>query len=301
MKSSLAAFTILAKCCLLLTPSIYAQSNLQKHSTVPASPTDHLANDDAQKNPFYKNIFDGAKASVGTWEIPLFAVSLLTERQKAGRGMSLPPFAVDHEISEDWARSDGKQSVGSISPGYYPLLTASSRLVGMVLLDVVGGQDYSPSSYTKLFRFQQALYFNAALTHLAKRSFNRYRPDDSDTQSFFSGHTSTAFATSTFLYLEARDFFDGQQRQGRSLPLLSHAQWKTVSFGVLYGWAAYVGYSRIHDKKHYLSDVLVGAASGTLVSYLLYPHTEKDASQPKLKFGIVPMSEGSSFGLSYNF
>jgi hypothetical protein len=38
----------------------------------------------------------------------------------------------------------------------------------------------------------------------------------------------------------------------------------------LYGWAGYVGYSRIKDKKHYLSDVLVGAAAGSLISYFIY-------------------------------
>lgn len=301
MKSPLATLTIVATCNLLSASSASAQSSLHAQSQLPVSSSEALGDNASHKTPFYKNVFDGAKASVSTWQLPVFAVSLLTERQKPGNGMPLPPFAVDHEVAEDWSSKGGEKSFGSISPKYYPLIMASSRLAGMILLDAVGGQDYSPSSYTKLFRFQQALYLNTVVTHLAKRNFNRHRPDGTDTQSFFSGHTSTAFATSTFLYLEMRDFIDGQTLKGNPLPLLSPAQWKTISFGAFYGWAAYVGYSRIHDNKHYLSDVLVGAASGSLVSYLLYPHSENSSSKSKMKFGIVPLNGGSACGLSYNF
>jgi hypothetical protein len=296
MKGSLAALFILSGYCQLTTPLAFGQSSLSNQSTVRTIPSA-----EAKDKPFYKNIFAGAKASIGMWQVPAFAISLLTERQRPGHGVSLPPLEMDHEIAEDWSRNDGKLSLGAIDPEYYPHLMASSRLAGMIVLDAVGGQDYSPTSYTKMFRFQQALYFNTVVTHLAKRNFNRFRPDRSDTQSFFSGHTSTAFATSTFLYLEVRDLIDGQTLQGRNLPLLSPSQWKTVSFGILYGWASYVGFSRIHDNKHYLSDVLVGAASGTLVSYLLYPHQDKSPAASKMKFGIVPMRNGSSVGLSYNF
>jgi membrane-associated phospholipid phosphatase len=227
---------------------------------------------------------------------------MFTERQKPGNGMPLPPFEVDHEVTEEWARRDGKSSLGSIGPSRYPKLAGTSRLAGMILLDAVAGRDYAPSSYTKLFRFHQALYYNQVVTHLAKRNFNRHRPDGSDTQSFFSGHTSTAFAASTFFYLELRDFIDGQARaHEQRLPLLSPRDWKLLSFSVLYGWAAYVGYSRIHDKKHYLSDVLVGAASGTLVSYLLYPHAEKEAAPARMKVGLAPMNGGTGVGLSLDF
>lgn len=45
---------------------------------------------------------------------------------------------------------------------------------------------------------------------------------------------------------------------------------KGTAFAGLYGWASYVGYSRIRDHKHYLTDVLVGAAAGTIISNLLY-------------------------------
>jgi membrane-associated phospholipid phosphatase len=80
--------------------------------------------------------------------------------------------------------------------------------------------------------------------------------------------------------------------------LLSPTGWKRVSFGALYGWAGYVGFSRIHDKKHYLSDVIVGAASGTLISYLVYPRQTKSE---KLQMGIQPLRGGLALGLGMKF
>jgi hypothetical protein len=248
---------------------------------------------------FYQNLFEGVKASFGTRDIPLLAASFFIERQKPGNGVLLQPLELDYHISAQLARNDGKKSFGSIDPTYYPKLAATSRLVGALLLDAIGVQDYSPDTYTKLLCFHKALYYNLVLTHFDKRNFNRYRPDHSDTQSFFSGHVSSAFATSTFLYLEMSEFIDGwAYRHDGRLPLLSPREWKWLSFGFVYGWAGYVGYSRIHDRKHYLSDVLVGALSGSLVSYLMYPHEEKDHQTetheaPKVQMGIQPIRDGA--------
>jgi len=55
-----------------------------------------------------------------------------------------------------------------------------------------------------------------------------------------------------------------------------------------------VGFSRIHDKKHYLSDVIVGAASGTIVSYLVYP---RQSQSDKLQMGLQPLRGGLAMGV----
>ncbi|MCI0698566.1 phosphatase PAP2 family protein [candidate division KSB1 bacterium] len=259
---------------------------------------------DVGTQPFYQDLYDGAKMTLRIWDIPMLAASFLLERHKPVQSVTLAPSEVDYEISEMVARTDGRKSLGALRPTLYPGLAATSRLVGMIALDATGIHDYSATSYARMFRFHQALYYTKVITHLAKRNIRRHRPDGSDTYAFFSGHTSTAFATSTFLYLEACDFIDAQaQPRGadgstRSLPLLSPQGWKILSFGVFYGWAGYVGYSRIHDKKHYLTDVLVGAASGTLVSYLLYPHQEKNE---KVRIELQPAPGGAAFGLAVRF
>ncbi|MCG3121515.1 MAG: hypothetical protein ALAOOOJD_04633 [bacterium] len=248
---------------------------------------------------FYQDLYEGARMSFGLGDLAGITVAAILDQQQPAQGLKLAPLAVDHEISESLARDDGKKSLGAISPLYYPGATATVRLAGMAMIDAVGIHDYSAVTYARMFRFQQALYYTKVVTHLAKRNIQRYRPDGSDTYSFFSGHTSTAFATSTFLYLEARDFIDGlAQSRGGQLPLLSPRGWKLVSFGALYGWAGYVGFSRIHDKKHYLSDVLVGAASGTLVSYLVYPHSAKNHG---MQLGLQPMRSGAGLALGIKF
>lgn len=72
------------------------------------------------------------------------------------------------------------------------------------------------------------------------------RPDHSNDNSFPSGHTSTAFQGASFIHLRY-GFLKG-------LPA--------------YGVATFVGYSRVHADKHYVSDVVAGAALGTLSTYL---------------------------------
>lgn len=77
------------------------------------------------------------------------------------------------------------------------------------------------------------------LTGAVKMSVRRGRPDGTQF-SFPSGHTSVSFASATVL-----------QR---------HFGWKA---GVpAYAVASYVAASRIHDKRHFLSDVAFGAAVG---------------------------------------
>jgi membrane-associated phospholipid phosphatase len=73
-----------------------------------------------------------------------------------------------------------------------------------------------------------------------KYSVQRERPDESNHHSFPSGHSASAFATASVL-----------QR---------HYGWKVgVPATVV---AGYVATARVHDNRHYLSDVIFGAAMG---------------------------------------
>lgn len=68
--------------------------------------------------------------------------------------------------------------------------------------------------------------------------------------SFPSGHTNTVFTVATAIALEYR-----------------HKKWVPP---VAYGIASVTGLSRVYDNRHWLSDVLVGAAIGHFVTKTLY-------------------------------
>lgn len=73
-----------------------------------------------------------------------------------------------------------------------------------------------------------------------KFTVQRERPDQTNNVSFPSGHAASGFAAATVLH--------------------RHYGWKA---GIpAYIGAAYIGAARVHDNRHYLSDVTFGAAMG---------------------------------------
>ncbi len=109
------------------------------------------------------------------------------------------------------------------------------------------------------------------LTLGAKEAFPKLRPDGSDRKSMPSGHTSRAFAAAATLY----------NRQGES--------WGIPAFAV----AGFVGLARVEGRKHYWSDVAVGAALGT-VTGLLITRERPDARAAQ----IVPWGDSKGGGVS---
>jgi membrane-associated phospholipid phosphatase len=83
-----------------------------------------------------------------------------------------------------------------------------------------------------------------------KLATNRLRPDGSDHQSFPSGHAALTFAAATVIE--------------------RHLGWKkSVLWYVI---ASYVAASRLHDNRHYLSDVVFGAAVGSIAGRTVTRH-----------------------------
>ncbi len=93
------------------------------------------------------------------------------------------------------------------------------------------------------YDFAQAMIVNGAYSGLLKYSVERERPDGSDSLSFPSGHTSTAFSLAAVAD--------------------HHYGWKV---GLpAYVLASGIGLSRIESNRHHLSDVLAGATLGLIV------------------------------------
>lgn len=91
---------------------------------------------------------------------------------------------------------------------------------------------------------------------IIKRATKQLRPDASNNRSYPSGHTAQAFAAATFLSEEFKD----------KIPWMPYAA---------YSMAGTVGMLRMANNKHYISDVLLGAAIGIIamkVSYWTHKH-----------------------------
>lgn len=96
----------------------------------------------------------------------------------------------------------------------------------------------------------RAQILDGALTAGLKLATARERPDGSNRRSFPSGHASVTFATATVIE--------------------RHLGWKYSALG--YAIASYVAASRLHDNRHYLSDVAFGAAVGTISGMTVTQH-----------------------------
>jgi hypothetical protein len=88
----------------------------------------------------------------------------------------------------------------------------------------------------------RAQLVTSVLTTGLKYATHRERPDGSNAHSFPSGHASITFATATVIE--------------------RHLGWRSTALG--YAVASYVAASRLHDNRHYLSDVVFGAAVGAI-------------------------------------
>lgn len=120
-----------------------------------------------------------------------------------------------------------------------------------------------------------------AATTASKKIFKEQRPDCDDDNSFPSGHTALAFMGAEFLWQEYRT----------THPWVGYAG---------YGVAALTGYLRLHNKRHWVNDVVAGAAIGVLstkFAYWLYPKIFKETKGKKhsvAAFGTPFYGNGSA-------
>jgi len=236
----------------------------------------------------------GAMQSILEWyDIPISAAYLY--RNYIGKQFNVEPASFDKEIAEDFG-SAGHFSFGSIDQDIFPKTIAISRFVITAGLNLFTDEKITQDNYRSIFLFQKSLLYTYTLTEIVKGLTHRERPDKTDDRSFFSGHTSTVFAASTFLFLELNDFYNDWDITENN-PFLK-TTFKATTFAALHGWAGYVGYSRIHDKKHYLSDVLVGAAVGSLISVFVYDKYIANESNILSKFSL--QSYDKTLGLNFN-
>jgi membrane-associated phospholipid phosphatase len=110
------------------------------------------------------------------------------------------------------------------------------------------------------------------VTGAIKVSASRARPDGSSL-SFPSGHTSVSFASATVLH---REF-----------------GWKVGA--PAYAVASYIALSRVEHRRHYLSDVVFGAAIGLAAGYT------PTIGRGDVRFAVTPVPASGGAGVSFTW
>lgn len=118
----------------------------------------------------------------------------------------------------------------------------------------------------------KATVYSALLTTALKYSVREQRPDGSDRLSFPSGHTTTAFAFSGYVWAAHGPLF------GVPATLLASA----------------VGFSRMGDNRHRLNDVLAGATIGLSYGFGIRANQGPAA---RAAWMLSPLFDGDGHGL----
>lgn len=139
-----------------------------------------------------------------------------------------------------------------------------------------------------------SMYLNDFFTKKLKEECQRRRPDAAVHNYYFEGseagrhnvsfpssHTSTAFTFATSVATVYHDH-----------------KWVPP---VAYGMATLVGLSRIHDNKHWATDVMAGAALGFMTAkttYYLLNQAEKQLQKRKINIYVTPNVSANAIGLN---
>ncbi len=175
-------------------------------------------------------------------------------------------------------------------------------LVGGVGTYALGRALHRPRLAANGLHVTEAIVVAGLLTSAGKFAMGRARPSLSDGRtpddfelwrgrepgytSMPSGHTSAAFAAASALATEWRADAPASAR---------------VAVPLLYAGATLVGASRIYHNRHWASDVVAGAALGTLtghvVARLARAHPRNAIDRRLLQWRMAPTLEGGRVGI----
>jgi hypothetical protein len=206
----------------------------------------------------------------------------------AGATLLAAPFdqSLSNESSEDQVVTSGNTSSGD---------TLALALGGAAL--AYGGWEWGSSGESLNFEIAaEALAATEASVYALKLVTSRQRPDNTDHESFPSGHTAFAFAGATLLANAIED-----DTQGRS----NHLGY------LLYLPALYVAVDRVEAGKHYVTDVGVGALIGIFMADWVRaahkPCADEDRptiytpGRPKLSFKLEPFADEQCRGVTLDW
>lgn len=211
-----------------------------------------------------KNLLIGAKNSVAGWNLVILGGG-------TAAAIALSQTDADKDVQDSLDGSLGDfAEIGDIGGNVLTIsgVTITTYIIARRLKD------------EKFLQTSEALIeseiITAVMTEGLKLSVGRKRPDGDNSRfnsSFPSGHVSASFALATT--------FDSMYGHKVGLPL--------------YAFSSFVGLSRISENKHFLSDVLFGAALGTAVARgVARIHKNNKGG----KIAVMPYTDGESTGLA---
>jgi membrane-associated phospholipid phosphatase len=227
-------------------PDRREQNTEQREQNTPPDPQDQKA--DAKEPPTPPHT--GIKALFGNL---VEDIKHLPEMQNvyiagAGGALALAVHPVDQTFNERlMSTSDFVNAF--FAPGKY-LGDTPEQVAFSIGTYVVGRLRDQPKVAHLGMDLVQAQLMSELLVEPLKFATQRPRPDGSNNLSFPSGHASVTFATATVIE--------------------RHLGWRKSVLG--YAIATYVAMSRMHDNRHYLSDVVFGAATGTIAGRTVVHH-----------------------------
>ncbi len=206
-------------------------------------------------------------------------------------GVSVITYVYDKEIYDFFQRnrtqtteSISKYAIEPWGSGLYSL-----PLLAGIYLAGIHNNRHRNVALTGL----KAYLISGGAVQIAKYIFHRHRPGDDDPPnpylwegpfpfttdytSFPSGHTTAAFAVASVLAYGYRDKI-----------------WVGLTS---YTIATLVGISRIHDGKHWPTDVIGGAALGTFIGITLSKINL--TANPKFAINPIPMQGGCGLSVAY--
>jgi membrane-associated phospholipid phosphatase len=147
-------------------------------------------------------------------------------------------------------------------------LSVSSLIANKGINDLFKGLVYRPRPY---------VHYDQETGNHRSTSNHSY-----DHHSFYSGHVSGSFCAVHYLNKRLRMIMS--QRMSPD----DYRVWRWAPPIVLYGWGAFVGWSRLHAYAHYPTDVIAGAVAGILFAELYYSFGDGDGAQRGAS-GSTPM------------
>jgi len=169
-------------------------------------------------------------------------------------GLTAPSFLLDH-AAEQYFIDHPHEDYGKIGASLGGGVAVAAVTVGLFSAGRISrGDVFRSASYD----LSQAIIVTAVYTEALKLAVRRERPDQSNNQSFPSGHASNAFAIASVI-----------SKHYRALAIPS------------YGLATFIAVSRIAANKHHFSDIVAGGGLGWSIGRSVVRRNSRPPDPPK--------------------